>query len=260
MEAKELVTSAIARAQADLEEALSALEKMPAADAGSVAFAAHALNNYLTVMEGTVELMLMRLADHPDGQIRTWLEGIQHATKLMTRTVSQLMNASTNTEIKLRFEKVDLPTLVQRSSTFYRRAADRKAIRVVTDSPGDVLLVWTDRVAVAAILDNLLSNAVKYSQPGKQIWVRVRSEQGWAVCGVRDEGPGLSQADQAKLFQKGTRLTPRPTGDEPQMGYGLAVAKELIDKLGGKIWCESVLGQGSCFSFSLPAHRERTPD
>ena len=78
--------------------------------------------------------------------------------------------------------------------------------------------------------------------------------------GVRDEGPGLSQEDQAKLFQRGARLTPRPTGDESCTGYGLAVAKELIGNLGGKIWCESVLGQGACFSFRLPAYQERVPD
>jgi signal transduction histidine kinase len=259
VEAKELVASAIARAQADLEEALSELDRMPAADAGSVAFAAHALNNYLTITEGTVELILMRLADHPDAQIRTWLEGVQHAARLMARTVSQLMNVSVNTEIALRFEEVELPGLVQRVCAFYQRLADRKAIRIVADSSGDVPPVWADRIAIAAALDNLLSNAIKYSQPGKQVRVRVQGEQGWAVCGVHDEGPGLSQEDQAKLFRRGIRLTPKPTGGEPQMGYGLAVAREFIERLGGQIWCESVLGQGSCFAFRLPACQERRP-
>jgi len=259
VEAKEIVASAIARAQADLEVAMAELERMPAADAGSVAFAAHALNNYLTVTEGTIELILMRLVDHPDAQIRAWLEGVQHAGKLMARTVSQLMNASPNTELKLRFEKVDLPALAQRVCTYYQRVADRKAIRMITDSSGDVPPVWTDRVAVAAVLDNLVSNAVKYSPPGKQIRVNVRGEKGSAVCDVRDEGPGLSREDQAKLFKRGVRLTPSPTGEEPQMGYGLAVAKELIETLGGRIWCESTLGQGSRFSFSLPSYQERMP-
>jgi two-component system, sensor histidine kinase LadS len=255
-EAKEKVSSAIARAQADLEEALSELEKMPAFDPGSVAFAAHALNNYLTVAGGTVELILQHLADHPDAQVKVWLEGLQHATNLMIRTVGQLMNVSTTSEVRFRFEKVDLPTLVLRVCAYYQRVADRKSIRVIAGSTGDVPPVRTDRVAVAAVLDNLFSNAVKYSPPGKRIKVNVRSEKGWAVCDVRDEGPGLSQEDQAKLFQRGIRLTPNPTGGEPSMGYGLAVAKELIDKVGGTIWCESVLGQGTCFSFRLPVYEE----
>src|ERR1700722_3273425 len=106
-EAKDRAVSAIARAQAELEEALFQLEKMPLFDAGSVAFAAHALNNYITVTGGTVELMLTHVADHPDAQLRLWLEGVQHATNLMARTVSQLMSASAPTETQLRFDKVD---------------------------------------------------------------------------------------------------------------------------------------------------------
>lgn len=250
--------AAIARAQADLVVALSELEKIPPFDAGSVAFAAHALNNYITVTGGTVELILMHLADHPDPQLHVWLKGVQHATDMMAHTVNQLMSASVTIATKLRFEKVDLPLFVQRTCNYYQRRADQKSIRVIVESAADVPPVWTDRVAVGSVLDNLLSNAVKYSQPGKQIWVRVRGEQSGAVCEVRDEGPGMSQEDQVKLFQKGAQLTPKPTGDETSTGYGLAVAKELIDKLGGEIWCESVLGQGCCFFFRLPAYQEPT--
>ena len=77
------------------------------------------------------------------------------------------------------------------------------------------------------------------------------------VCSVRDEGPGLSQEDQAKLFQRGVQLSSVPTGGEPSSGYGLAVAKELIDKLGGDLWCESTLGTGARFSFRLPVFQEK---
>ena len=258
-EPKELVASAIVRAKADLDEALSELEKMPAFDPGAVAFAAHALNNYLSVTEGALDLILVHLASYPDPQVRVWLEGVQHATNLMSRTVTQLMSAAVSTEMKLRFERVDLGLLVQRACNYYQRAARKKAIRIVVGAAADVPVVWTDRVAVAAVLDNLLSNAVKYSPTGKDVTVQVRGEPGRAVCAVRDQGPGLSQADQTRLFQRGVQLTPKPTGGESSSGFGLAVAKELIDKLGGAIWCESVLGQGCCFSFRLPAYQEPTP-
>jgi signal transduction histidine kinase len=253
---KKLVESAIARARADLEEALSELEKMPAFDADSVIFAAHALSSYMTAARAGVELILMRLADHPDAQLRLWVEGVQHATNLMTRYILQLKGAFASTETLFRLEKVDLPTLVLRACDFYQRMAVRKRIHVIANSTVNVPHVLTDRVAVAAVLDNLLSNAVKYSNRGKQVSVELRSEKDWVVCDVRDEGPGLSKTDQAKLFQKGTTLTPKPTGGESASGYGLAVAKELIDKLGGEIWCESILGKGSCFSFRLPAFQE----
>jgi signal transduction histidine kinase len=116
--------------------------------------------------------------------------------------------------------------------------------------------VWADRVAVAAVLDNLLSNAVKFSPSQKRVWVRVTAEPTHLVCTVQDEGPGLSVEDQPRLFQRGVRLSNVPTGGEPSTGYGLAVAKDLIGKLGGELWCESQRGQGASFSFRLPLYSE----
>src|SRR5262249_48711925 len=84
----------------------------------------------------------------------------------------------------------------------------------------------------------------------------VWGEAGSAVCSVRDEGPGLSEADLARLFQKGVRLAPQPTAGEPSTGYGLAVAKSLVDKLGGEIWCLSKVGEGSSFQSRPPACAE----
>lgn len=251
-EPKENIVNAIIRAREQLEEALVELEKIPGAGPGTIASMAHALNNYLTVATGAVELTLARLEDHADAQVREWLEGVLHATELMVPLVSQLMSAA-SAETKLRFDRVDLPKLVENVCDYYRRIAQRKDIEIVMTSESGIPAVWTDPVAAAAILDNLLSNAVKYSLPGKVIKVEVQGEQDSAVCTVADEGPGLSPEDQASLFQEGARLTPKPTSGEGSTGYGLAVAKELVEKLGGSIWCKTALGEGSRFMFRLPA-------
>jgi len=255
-EDKNKIVSGILRARSELEQVLYELEKLPPVSESAVHFAAHALSNYLTVTGGTVELLLLMLAEHPDPKVRTGLEALQQATNLMMHTVSQLVNTQTDQDAEMRFEKVDLSIMAQRFRIFYQRIADQKQIRCLSEAPGDIPPVWTDRVATAAVLDNLFSNAVKYSPPGKRIWVEAVAKQDWVVCRVRDEGPGLNQEDQAKLFQRGIVLTPKPTGGEASAGYGLAVAKELIEKVGGEIWCESVLGEGSCFSFRLPQYQE----
>ncbi len=256
MSEKEQATTAILKARAELEQALRELEKMPAFDPGVVAFSAHALNNYLSVTGGTVGLLLESLAGHPDPQIRNWLEGLGHVTELMRHTVSQLMTLSAPRDAKLRFLKWDLAPLVRRACNYYQRIADEKNIFIVCESASDLPPVWTDPVAAAAVLDNLLSNAVKYSFPGKKIRVRLQAEAASVICSVCDEGPGLSQEDQAKLFQPGIRLSSVVTGGEASSGYGLAVAKELMDKLHGDLWCESTFGAGACFSFRLPVHQE----
>jgi len=250
------ISAALIEAREHLEQALSELERLTALDSSAVAFAAHALNNYLTVTEGTIELLQLSLTAHPDPQIHRWLEGLQHITTLMTHTVSSLMNTATTQETQLRFAREELPRLVQKVCHYYQRIADRKHISILYSSPGVVPPVWTDCVAVAAVLDNLLSNAMKYSPPGTRIWVQVQGDNTSASCSVQDEGPGLSQEEQAQLFQRGVRLSSIPTAGEPSMGYGLAVAKELIEQLGGTIWCVSTPGQGACFSFRLPAYQE----
>ena len=179
-ETKDQIASAIVRARKELEEALYELEKLPAVSHSAVSFVAHALNNYLNITAGTVELLLLSLADHPDPKIRTGLEALQQATNLMMHTVSQLMMTSTGPDAELRFEQVDLPILVQRFSTYYQRIADRKQIRCLSETTGDVPSVRTDRVTIAVVLDNLFSNAVKYSPPGKPI--RVRSPPNGLGC------------------------------------------------------------------------------
>lgn len=254
-EIRERVTSAISRAQAELSIALSDLERLPAIDPSSTVFAAHALNNYLTVISGTTELLLTELSRWPNSQIQKWIEGIQHATDLMSRTVSHMVRSSSAEELRLRFEPVDYELLVHRVCNYYRRFANGKSVRIEERLAGTALLIRADRVALAAALDNLMSNAVKYSSPGKSIVVQVVSESESVVCRVRDEGPGLSREDHARLFQRGATLTPKPTAGESTMGYGLAVAKELVERMDGEVWCETALGEGSTFAIRMPVFR-----
>ncbi len=253
---KEKVAASIQEAKADLERALSELEHLPTFDSGSIAFAAHALHNYLTVISGTIELLSRSLESHRDVDVHRWLDGLLRTTEVMAHTVNQMMGTAADAGPTPARDRVDLPMLVRRTCQYYERLAARKRIRIVMETGSAVPPALGDRLAIAAALDNLLSNAVKFSEPGKRVTVEVHEKSGRLVCSVKDEGPGLSAEDQAKLFQRGAQLTPKPTAGEPSTGYGLAVARDLIEKQGGRIWCESQLGRGARFSFELPSYRE----
>ena len=253
-EAKDMVSAAISRAKADLERALGDLEKIPSFDPTSVAFSAHALNNFLSVTNATTDLLRISLKDYPDQQVQDWLKGLKRTARLMSHIVAELMNDATiRKSPELTFERFNLARLVRRACNYYQLLASQKLIRIRVESKSDRTYVRADRVAVAAVMDNLLSNAVKYSYHDREILVTIDEASKMVECSVLDGGPGLSAQDQAGLFQKGVTLSSVPTGNEPATGYGLAVAKELIDLLGGSIWCQSQLGKGACFSFSLPA-------
>src|SRR4030095_2471574 len=220
---KQKVIASISDARNQLDSALSDLEKLPAFDSSSVPFTAHALSNFLTVAEGTTELLRRELPADADPELPRLLNGLRHATQLMMHSVSQLMNNAPIGDFRLRFEKIDLVLLVQRACAYYQRLAMRKDLRIVFEPNDNVHSVWSDRVAVAAILDNLLSNAVKYSPSGKSISVSVYPSEESVVCTVQDKGPGISPFDQHRLFQSGVRLSARPTGGAASSGSCLAV-------------------------------------
>lgn len=254
---KDQLISSITSARSELDQALAVLEGMPAFDPGTVGYAAHAFNSYLSIANATLDLLTSALAIHPNADVSTGLAALRQATALMEHTVNQLINASAAGEPQFVFGSVDLVKLVRIGCEYYRPRAERKQLRLAFQSGMAAAYVWSDRVAIAAVLDNLLSNAVKFAAPGTQIRVEVAKWPGRFVCHVRDEGPGLSAEDQARLYQRGVRLSPQPTGGEASTGFGLAIAKDLIEKLGGELWCESAVGRGACFSFSLPVEEAR---
>ena len=126
----------------------------------------------------------------------------------------------------------------------------------------DSLQVCADPRYVRQILRNLLTNACKYTPAGASITVSAfpvspdDSPQGQAgmVCvSVRDEGPGILPEEQARVFERFTRLPGATASAQPGSGLGLAICKQLVEAMGGTIWVESTgrEGEGSCFSFTL---------
>ena len=110
-----------------------------------------------------------------------------------------------------------------------------------------------DRKALVRVMDNLISNAMKFSPRGLAIHVRAYTERPGALSlEVADQGPGISPADQEKMFKKFQRLSARPTGGENSTGLGLAITQALVHKLGGEIAVYSQVGDGARFVVQLP--------
>jgi signal transduction histidine kinase len=134
----------------------------------------------------------------------------------------------------------------------YRPQAQAKHQTLHCSLPPGGLTVLADRDATLQVLDNLISNAIKYSPHAKEIQVHLLSRDGHARLEVRDEGPGLTEADKSQLFGKFARLSARPTGDEASTGLGLSIVKRMVEASHGRIWCESEPGQGATFIVEWP--------
>jgi signal transduction histidine kinase len=116
--------------------------------------------------------------------------------------------------------------------------------------------VTADLDRLVQVMLNLLSNAVKFCDPDHgRVDIALREEAGALRVDVRDNGPGIAPGDQAAIFDKfrqvGDTLTEKPHGS----GLGLHICLHIIEHFGGRLWVESRLGGGACFSFTLPVAR-----
>jgi signal transduction histidine kinase len=114
------------------------------------------------------------------------------------------------------------------------------------------LLVRGQRDAVGHVLQNLISNAIKYSPGGSVVTLSAQAHERSGRLRVLDMGPGVSDQEQASLFQRFVTLSSQPTGGETATGLGLALAKQKSRALGGDLWYEHRPGGGACFTLELP--------
>ena len=103
---------------------------------------------------------------------------------------------------------------------------------------------------------NLVGNAIKFTDAG-EIAIKADASNGSFHVSVRDTGPGIAAADQAKLFQEFQQADDAITKKKGGTGLGLAISKRIIEMHGGRIWVESQLGHGSTFAFTLPVIVDR---
>lgn len=148
-------------------------------------------------------------------------------------------------------EKINLPSVINPIIKQYNVLADKKKIKINYQAP-EKLEMTSDKNYISRVMENLLSNALKFSQPGKEVFVTVKSDGDHVEISVADQGPGLNADDLANLYQKFKKLTPRPTGGESSQGLGLSIVKILSNCMGGDVTCESELEKGSNFTVRLP--------
>ena len=116
------------------------------------------------------------------------------------------------------------------------------------------LAVRADRDRLAQVLDNLLSNALRYSPDGGRVSISARRVDDGVRLSITDEGPGLTVEQRERVFERFYRVDPSRSRALGGSGIGLAIARALVDAMGGRIWVESDgEGRGSTFRLELPA-------
>lgn len=182
------------------------------------------------------------------------LERIQRAAASMQRLIGDLLDfASIEAgRLSIRREQQDAASILREAAASFESAAQQKALELTTEIEPVLPQVSCDRDRVLQVLTNLVGNASKVTATGGHIVLQVRRRGPDVMFSVSDDGPGISEGDQAHLFERYWR-----SGDARYRGtgLGLAIARGIVEAHGGQIWVESQPGRGSTFSFTIPAGR-----
>lgn len=151
---------------------------------------------------------------------------------------------------EISLQAYNLSPVVNNVCKQFTKSAKAKELQINTSIDDNVIALVDERYVIQ-VIENLLSNAIKFSPPGKSISVFLTREPEKCLMEIKDEGPGLSEKDKSKLFQRFQRLSAKPTANESSTGLGLSIVKKFVESMKGKIWCESKLGEGASFFVEL---------
>ncbi len=219
-----------------------------------LALAAHDLRSPLSGIRGLADLIVEESETAP-GEVHSYAREIVNVaddTLEMIRDILDIYRLDGGTTDGQTVESTRISELLAEAADISRANALRKRITMVIESADADRSILIEKPLVLRILENLVSNALKYSPRESTVTIRIDIEGKFLQMIVRDEGPGLSEADQSKLFKKFARLASRPTGGESSVGLGLAIVDRIVQHLGGRVWVETIPGEGATFKVELP--------
>lgn len=215
--------------------------------------AAHDIRSPLGSVVGIVELMLAGDFGEMTEEQREFISLIHNAGKQILNLVSDLLDVSIieSGNLKLSPEKQQIKPLLEERLKLHQISSNKKGIQLKTRLD-EIPEFYFDQERIGQVVDNLLSNAIKFSPEGAEIEVNLSHSEGKVIVFVKDNGPGIPEADQAQLFGMYRKLSAKPTAGEKSSGLGLAITKKIIDAHEGEIEVESHSGKGTLFKVVLP--------
>jgi PAS domain S-box-containing protein len=217
-----------------------------------VSMAAHELRSPLTAIKGFTRTLMTKFELLPPERRGHYLAVVNDQSNRLARLVDDLMQVSRIDagSVRLDTDSVDLGDVVRSLAEQFGSKWAGRALDIEVDDDAPPALA--DPHKLEEILINLIDNAVKYSPASEPVHVSVRSCARGVEVSVRDHGGGIPPEDLDKLFGKFQRLSAKAT-DVPGTGLGLYIVKGLIEAHGGEIWVDSEVGEGTTFTFSMPA-------
>jgi signal transduction histidine kinase len=215
--------------------------------------ARHDIRTPLGAGKGYALLLARKMDRMSPEQIATALAGVTDAFDRIESFSERLLVDQRHALVGVRpvWDQVDVTALLVSVRRDAEATTGRDAIRVLQD-PGAPTQLAGDLEMVREILDNLVGNALKHSPPDAQVTVSVRWEGAHVRFDVRDEGPGIPEAEHAALFERWSRTDSSRARQVPGFGLGLSIVKRLVAAHRGTLGVSSRPGEGATFWVTFP--------
>lgn len=218
-----------------------------------VYIAAHELRTPVTAIRGYLSMALSNDYGKLTSKLRTTLKKVNGANEQLMRLVNDLLEIARaeaqNTKIEV--EKVDLVKTMQTVVESLGAWAQMSNIKLFYEHPQSEIYVMANDNKLIEILNNFGSNAIKYNRQGGTVIFSHQEKKNEVVITVQDTGIGMSEDELSHLFEKFYRAKNQEALETSGTGLGLFIVKQLVEKMGGKVFVKSEAGKGSVFGFTL---------
>jgi signal transduction histidine kinase/putative methionine-R-sulfoxide reductase with GAF domain len=242
-----------ARLFSDLEEKGKELAEASKHKSQFLANMSHELRTPLNAILGYTELIADGIYGQPSDKMLSVLKRLESNGKHLLGLINDVLDLSKIEagQLVLEFSDYSIQDAAETVRSTLEPLASDKQLGFKVEVAPNLPPGHGDARRLTQVLINLVGNAIKFTDAGEVV-ITVGGSEGAFNLSVRDTGPGISEADQAKLFQEFQQSNDAITRKKGGTGLGLAISKRIIEMHGGKIWIESQLGHGSTFAFTIP--------
>ncbi len=225
-----------------------------------IGIASHELRTPLTIIMGYIGLLAEDLRDRLTDMEQESINSIVEAGKHLTRIIDELVQFAEAKGGEVSFEpEVDLEEIVREALSALEARIHEKGIELREEFPPEGARVRGDRRMLLGVFRHVLENAVSFNRPGGKIAIVVGEKDGFYQVDVQDTGVGIPQVELPRIFDTFYQVEEHMTRQVGGLGLGLSIAKRAVELHGGAIWAESILGQGTTLSFTLPKALREVP-
>jgi PAS domain S-box-containing protein len=222
---------------------------------GFIAIASHELKTPVTNIKVYTEVLLEKLEKTNDKESIELVKKLNVQVTRLNNLIVDLLDTTNIVEghLTLKYQVFDINELITEQVEEAKRLSQNHVFKVKLDKPKNIN---ADRDRIGQVLTNLLSNAVKYSRPGSEITITTQNTANGIKVSVQDNGIGIPENLLNNVFDRFFRISNTQIETYPGLGLGLYISAGIIERHGGTISVESMEGEGSTFSFTLPGNNQ----